>query len=301
MAALDHAFAVDQNPVTLEPCDVLAVFRQARVDLLEIGFGRRRHERQAVGAQALDGAVDVLGAAGDVLDALAAVDAEILLDLAGIAGILVDRNPDLAVGAGQRPREQARRAALDIEKPDLPEVEQFLIETGPDVHAAAMDVVGEVIEIEQPGALGARVLCAEPVEFGIVGRTFRPVAVDEIQEAAADSLDRGDIEGFLGGRNVGRLRAERQCTLIGLLRIDHAKGHRRRTRPVRGDEIEAMGAGRFVDEIIDVALAIDRDLLGLVARDLRITHQPEQRVQLFGLRMRVFDKLEAVGAHRIVG
>src|SRR6266446_836396 len=80
MAALDHAFAVDQNPVTLEPCDVLAVFRQPRVDLLEIGFGRRRHEGQAVGAQALDGAVDVLGAAGDVLDALAAIDAEIFLD-----------------------------------------------------------------------------------------------------------------------------------------------------------------------------------------------------------------------------
>jgi hypothetical protein len=38
-----------------------------------------------------------------VLDALAAIDAEIFLDLAGIAGILVDRNPDLAVGAGQRP------------------------------------------------------------------------------------------------------------------------------------------------------------------------------------------------------
>jgi len=39
MAALDHAFAVDQNPVTRKPCDVFAVFGQARVDLLEIGSG----------------------------------------------------------------------------------------------------------------------------------------------------------------------------------------------------------------------------------------------------------------------
>ena len=68
-----------------------------------------------------------------------------------------------------------------------------------------------------------------------------------------------------------------------------------------GDEIEAMGAGRFVDEIIDVALAIDRDLPGPVARDRRITHQLEQCMQLLRLRMRVFDKLEAIGAHWIVG
>jgi hypothetical protein len=139
-----------------------------------------------------------------------------------------------------------------------------------------MDIVGEVIEIEQPGAFRPGVLWAEPVEFGVVGRPLRPIAVDEIQETPADSLDRGDIEGFLGGRNVGGLRAERQRALMGLGRIDHAKGHRRRARPVRGDEIEAMGAGRFVDEIIDVALAIDRDLLGLVVRDRRITHQLEQ-------------------------
>ena len=96
----------------------------------------------------LDGAVDILGAAGDVLDALAAIDVEIFLDLAGIAGVLVDRNPDLAVGTGQRPREQAGRAALDIEKADLAEIEQPFVEAGPDIHAAAMDVMGEMIEIE---------------------------------------------------------------------------------------------------------------------------------------------------------
>src|ERR1700676_4899663 len=138
------------------------MLRQPRVDLLEIGFERRRHERQAVGTQALDGLVDIPGAAGDVLDALAAIDAEIFLDLAGLSGVLIDRNPDLAVGTGQRPREQAGGAALDIEKPDLAEIEQFFVESSPDIHAAAMDVVGEMIEIEQPGALGAGIFGAEP-------------------------------------------------------------------------------------------------------------------------------------------
>src|ERR1700677_5296015 len=98
-----------------------------------------------------------------MLNALAAIDVEIFLDLAGIAGVLVDRDPNLAVGAGQRPREQAGGAALDIEKANLPEVEQSFIEAGPDVHAAAMDVVGEVIQIAQPGAFGPWIARAEPV------------------------------------------------------------------------------------------------------------------------------------------
>src|SRR6266436_5360380 len=85
VAAVDHAFAVDQNAVALQARDVLAMLRQPRIDLLEIGGGRRRHERQAGGAQGFDGLVDVLGAAGDVLDALAAIYVEIFLDLAGIA------------------------------------------------------------------------------------------------------------------------------------------------------------------------------------------------------------------------
>ena len=236
-----------------------------------------------------------------MLDALAAIDAEIFLDLAGIAGILVDRNPDLAVGAGQRPREQAGRPALDIEEADLPEIEQLFVEAGPHVHPAAMDVVGEVIEIKQPGALGPRIARAQPFELGIIGRALGAVAIDEIQQAAADALDGGHVERLLRRRNIRGLGAERQCALIGLLRIDHAERHRRRAGPVRGDEIEAVGAGLLVDEIIDVALAIDRDLLGPVPRDRHIAHQPEQRVQFFGPRMRVFDELEAVGAHRVVG
>ena len=70
---------------------------------------------------------------------------------------------------------------------------------------------------------------------------------------------------------------------------------------MRGDEGKTVGAGLLVDEIIDIALAVDGDLPGLVARDRRIAHQLEQRVQLFRLRVGVFDELEAVGAHRIVG
>ena len=277
------------------------MLRQARIDLLEIGLRRRRHERQTRIAQRLDGAVDVARAAGDVLDALAAIDVEIFLDLPGIAGILVDRNPDLAVRAGQRAGEQAGRAAFDVEEADLAEVEQFFVEAGPHIHPAAMDVVGEVIDVIEPGARGPRVLCAQPFELGVIGRALGAVAIDEIQQAAADALDGGNVERLLRGSHIGRLRAERERTLVGLLRIDHAERHRRRAGAMRGNEAMAMGAGLLVDEIIDIALAIDGDLLGPVAGDRRVAHQPEQRVQFFGIRVRIFDELETVGAHRIVG
>src|SRR5690349_11793098 len=119
------------------------MLRQPRVDPLEIGLRRRRHEGQARLAQGLDRAMDVAHAAGDVLDALAAIDVEIFLDLPGIAGVLVDRNADPAVRAGQRTREQTRGAALDVKEADLAEVEQLCVEAGPYIHAPAMDVMGE--------------------------------------------------------------------------------------------------------------------------------------------------------------
>ncbi len=236
-----------------------------------------------------------------MLDALAAIHLEIFLDLAGIAGVFVDRNADLAVGTGQRPREQAGRAALDVEKADLAEIEQSFVEAGPDIHAAAMDVVGEVIDIMQPGAFRPRVFGAEPLELGVIGRPPGAVAIDEIEQAAADPLDGGNVERLLRGRNIGGLRAERQRALKGRFRIDDAKRHRRRARPVRGDKVKAVGAGLLVDEVVDVALAIDRDLLAAVARDRRIAHQLEQPVQRRRVGVRIFDEFEAVGAHRVVG
>src|SRR2546426_36985 len=82
--------------------------------------------------------------------------------------------------------------------------------------------------------------------------------------------DRGNVERLVRGRNIGGLGTERERPLIGLLRIDHAKRHRRCARTVRRDEAMAVGAGLLVDEVIDVALAIDRDLLALVPGDRRI-------------------------------
>ena len=164
-----------------------------------------------------------------------------------------------------------------------------------------MDVVGEVIEIEQPHALRSRILCAQPFELGIIGRALGAIAADEIEQAATDALDCGNVEHFLRRVDAGGFGAERDGAGVRLPGVDHAKRHRRRAGAVRGDEVVAVGAGRFIDEVVDVALAVDRDLLGAMAGDRHIAHQLEQRVQFFRIRVRVFDELKAIGTHRIVG
>jgi hypothetical protein len=73
------------------------------VDRLVVGL-RHRHERHTAFAQRLDGAVDLARAERDVLDALAVIGLEIFGDLRLVVGALVDRDADLAVGAGHRLR-----------------------------------------------------------------------------------------------------------------------------------------------------------------------------------------------------
>jgi hypothetical protein len=68
--------------------------------------------------------VDVGRAERDVLDALALVLAQELLDLALVVLALVQRDADLAAGAGHRLGEQAGLLALDVEVADLAEVEE---------------------------------------------------------------------------------------------------------------------------------------------------------------------------------
>ena len=135
-------------PFLFRRADGLAVLRQPLVDVRVVDVVRRRHELHAAADQRLDRLVEVLRAQRDVLDALALVLLQVLLDLPLLARILVDRNADLAVGARHRARMQAGELALDVEEADLAEVEQALVEAGPFVQPAAMHVVGQVVDVE---------------------------------------------------------------------------------------------------------------------------------------------------------
>ena len=115
-----------------------------------------------------------------MLDALALIFAEELLDLALVVLALVERDADLAAGAGHRLGEEAGLLALDVEVADLAEVEEPLVEVRPDRHPAAVDVVGQVVEV---GELRVRVrhpllpIWME-IEIDLVDLAFA-VAVDE--------------------------------------------------------------------------------------------------------------------------
>ena len=60
---------------------------------------------------------------------------------------------------------------------------------------------------------------------------------------------------------------------------------------------EAVRLG--IDDEVDVALAVERDVLALVPGDRGEAHLGEQRAQQLGIGRGIFDEFEAVGAHRI--
>jgi hypothetical protein len=60
------------------------------------------------------------------------------------------------------------------------------------------------------------------------------------------------------------------------------------------------GGGLGVDDEVDLALAVQRHILGAVACHHRKAQPLEQRTQQLRIRRRIFDELEPVGARRVV-
>src|SRR6185312_4560930 len=144
----------------------------------------------------IDRSVDVAGAERDVLDSLAFVFAQELLDLALVVLALVERNPDLAAGRGHRLGEETRLLPLDVEVTDLAEVEEPLVEVGPDAHAAAVHVVRQMVDVGQLRVRGRHALAPVwmEVEVDLVDRAPVTIEIDEEKPRAADPLDRRDVE-----------------------------------------------------------------------------------------------------------
>src|SRR5258706_1207355 len=132
-----------------------------------ISGGRCRHELKPHPAQGGDRLIDVPASAGNVLNTLAFVCVKIFLDLAFFVGALVDGDADLAARARHGARVQSGELTLDIEVSDLAEVEIVLIPARPPVHAPAMNIVGEVIDVVEASALRCRLGSAGPVEIDV--------------------------------------------------------------------------------------------------------------------------------------
>jgi hypothetical protein len=103
-----------------------------------------------------------------VLDAFAVVRVQVFLDLRLGVRRLVDRDADLAARARQRARREAGLLALDVEVADLAEAEELLVELRPHVHAARVDVVRKVVDLEKSRALGIRLDARDRHEVHVV-------------------------------------------------------------------------------------------------------------------------------------
>ncbi len=273
----------------------------AGIDLLVVGRGGC-HEIHAVGTQAAHGLVDVVGGQRDVLDALAVVFADEFLDLRFVVGRLVDRDADLAAGRGHGTGEQTGQLAFDVEVANLAEVGDALVETGPDIHLPALDVVGQVIDAHQADGVVVRRTAFDVLEVDVVDALVA-VAVDEIQQRAADAFDAGDVQLAEVGVAADQLGALGFDVGGGLRGILHPEGHGAGARAVLLAKLAHMPGGAAVEHDVDVVLLKQPDLLGAVLGGFGKAHLGEQRTQLFdalGIRRGEFDELEAVGADGVV-
>jgi hypothetical protein len=171
------------------------------------------------------------------------------------------------------------------------------------VHATAIHIVGEVIEIVQACWLGVRIAFTSPDEIHIPDRAcvhrMVGVAVHEIQQRAADAPD---------GRNVQFHRPhladegfcpKTDCTLVGGLRIDHAEGHGAGAGAVLAGELLREAVAFGIDDVVHVALPVERHILGAMFGHRRETHQAEGLVECHRIGVREFHELETVGPHRV--
>ena len=180
----------------------------------------------------LDGADDVGRRERDVLCAGAAVEVEVLLDLAlALAlGRLVDRELDLAAAVRHDLRHERRVLGLDVvvaEVDDVRHPEDALVELDPVVHLAELDVADDVVDVrEADTGRGVAVLRDRDVagqeRAAVVG------AVDERVDRVAvggdrRALDRPELV-LVASAAPCTLRAPRDDGLaVGLRRVGHGE------------------------------------------------------------------------------
>ena len=193
---------------------------------------------------------------------------------------------------------QPGQLALDVEIADLAEIEEALVEFGPQLHPPAMDIVGQMVDRGEADARGA----GSPTSGMKVDIVDRPlaIAVDEVDQAAADPLDGRDIELHRPDLAVHRLGAEPDRALVGLGGVGDAKRHRADRRAMQPGKGLGKAFRLGIEDEIDLALFVEGDVLRAVSRRRGKPHALEQRRQCLRVGPGIFDELEPVRTHWVV-
>jgi len=159
--------------------------------------------------------------------------------------------------------------------------------------------VRQVIDVREARRLrAARGLHGHEVD--VVDRALA-VAIDQVDETAADTFDRRDLQLHRSDARLDRLRAQVDAMLVRSGSVLHAERHRTRRRPVLAREALTEAVRLGIDDEVDVTLPMQRDVLAAMPRRDRKAEALEQSAQQLRIGCGVLDELEAVGADGIAG
>ncbi|MNU49612.1 hypothetical protein D3C71_385580 [compost metagenome] len=273
----------------------------ALVDQLVIGLDRVL-QLDAASAQFLDRLVDIVGRHRQVLDALAVVLANELLDLGLVVLALVQGDADGAVGRDHGLGEEAGRLTLDVEILLFLEAEDLVVEGRPGAHLTALHVVGQVVENIEADGVG-RLGFAPALDLGpaVIERALLTILVHQIEVRAADALQHLGLSIQRADRGVYGLGAARQGQVIGLCSVGDPEGHARGRGAVSGAEVGGL-SGRFViDQQVGLALLVAGDLLGRMGVGGDEAQLLDQTLHGGRIGAGELDELEAVEADGVFG
>src|SRR5216683_1461713 len=189
--------AIDEDAETLEFFDGLVDLADAVLQVGVVGVGDGE-ELDSLLLHPGDGIEDVGRGEGDVLDAGALVEVEVLLDLglAAAFGGLVDGELDEAVAVGHHLRHQSRVLGGDVVVVEVlveREAHDVGVEVDPVVHGVPAYVADHVVDVEEDDGAGYAVVLDGAVAgeegAGVVG------AIDEGVDGVAVGGDAGGGDG----------------------------------------------------------------------------------------------------------
>ena len=197
-----------------------------------------------------------------MLNAFTIICAQIFLNLSAASlAFFIQRNTDFAVRRCHRTAGEASIFALDIEIADLAEVKYAFVKAAPMRHAAAINIVRQVIDNLETSADGIAIHTGQIVKINIVNGQSVAIAVHQINHRAANAANGGQAKLHGTSACFNRLSTPRNRLVIGNARILHPKRHAAGRWPMFSRKIGRRAFGFVIGDQIDFALPPQIDIL----------------------------------------